>query len=710
MRKLFFLTILLIGTLLSGFSQLQVGESASETNIGRHIQILVDSSGRMGIESVRLHGKFEQLNVDVPNLNITNFSYWVKIPIVNHSDFDELFIDLRQPSIDEVSFYYPFNDGYDSIISGDYIEIAKRNFQHQNYVFPIFINRGEEKVYYIKVKAQDQMLLPISVGSIFFINDAHNFKDIFYGLFAGIMIALLLYNFFIFLKIREKVYAYYIVYLAVIFVAQSNLQGYTLRFFWPYAPWVERSSVYLLIAFSGISGLLFISYYIQAREKAKRAWNVMKFSILVYLIAIAAAFAGFNTLSYKIIEINGLFNSLLIIGTAYRLWRQGSKQAGNMLLAWSIFFTGVITFVLKDFGILPYNDFTFNTMTIGAACEAILLSLGLADKINQLKLEKEEADASRIRTMETQNEVLEVKVHERTVELEDAKDHIQAQFDHLRLTQKQLVESEKLAGLGQMTAGIAHELNNPINFVSSNVGPLHRDIEDVVTLLNEYNQLPEDVTPDQIRELKLKYQKTDIDFVQKEIHQLLNGIEEGSRRTAEIVRGLRIFARADKDTLVSANINECLQSTIVVMKSATKGEVTLTRELDNTMPFMECFPGKLNQVIANLVSNAVQATKLSGRSASERQVHIRSYHDENFAHISVKDNGCGMSDELKEKIFMPFFTTKAVGDGTGLGLSIALGIVEEHHGEIEVISNEGIGSEFIIHLPRAHKDISLSAA
>jgi two-component system, NtrC family, sensor kinase len=296
-------------------------------------------------------------------------------------------------------------------------------------------------------------------------------------------------------------------------------------------------------------------------------------------------------------------------------------------------------------------------LPFGSAAEGILLSFALADKINVLKKEKEESDALRIKTVETQNEMLEEKVHERTAELEEVKNQIQSQYDHLRITQKQLIESEKLSGLGQMTAGIAHELNNPINFVTSNVGPLNRDIADVMSVLDEVAKLPENAAPEDIKALKDKYNSIGIDYVRKEISMLLQGIEEGSRRTAEIVRGLRIFARADKDTLVSANVNECLQSTIVVMKSITKGQVTLRRDLDPAMPLIDCFPGKLNQVIANLITNAVHATNLPNRSSEARLVDVRSYHDEKFIHISIKDNGCGISDELKEKIFMPFFTT-----------------------------------------------------
>jgi signal transduction histidine kinase len=278
------------------------------------------------------------------------------------------------------------------------------------------------------------------------------------------------------------------------------------------------------------------------------------------------------------------------------------------------------------------------------------------------------------------------------------------------MAQKQLVESEKMAGLGQMTAGIAHELNNPINFVNSNVGPLQRDIADVVAMLDEYCSLGPNATPQEIETLRQKCEELDIPFIRKEIDQLIKGIEEGSKRTAEIVKGLRIFARTDKDTLVSANINECILSTLVVMKGVTKGHVTLHKNLSASIPDLECYPGKLNQVIANLLSNAIHATRIPGRSSEQRDVWITSEHDDHFIRIKVKDNGCGIDTDEQEKIFVPFFTTKAVGEGTGLGLAIARGIMDEHHGTIEVQSQPGKGSEFTLHLPRNRNQESRSAA
>ncbi len=675
-------------------------------NIGKSMAVLEDPASSMNLSEVEASQEFTVPQLDVPNLGVSNNTYWVKLIIRNQTLTENLLLDLRQSNLDQVTFY----SALDSISMGDATAISKRPIQNQNYIFKLQLPVGQQGIYFLKVKSGDQIQLPAAVGTTEMILSDLNDKDMYFGIYSGILFAMLLSAIMIFSKTKDKIYILYVGYVSIVYLTQANFQGYTLRFIWPNNPVFERFSVYVFSAVVGIVGSIFIIHYLQLRKNA--SWSIKYFYAIffIYPLVVIPAFFGYFNFSYNVLQMIAATSAFFVLYVAIYCWRKNVNQAGNLLIAWSIFLIGIVIFVMKDFGIVPYNILTSNTMTIGSAIEGMLLSFGLADKINQLKLEKEESDALRIKAIESQNEVLEIKVHERTAELEDAKDHIQAQYDHLRITQKQLLESEKLAGLGQMTAGIAHELNNPINFVSSNVGPLHRDIEDVVNLLNEYHSLPDNAAPEQIIELKEKYKKTDIDYVQKEIHQLLQGIEEGSKRTAEIVRGLRIFARADKDTLVTANINECLQSTIVVMKSVTKGEVILTKDLDTAMPFIECFPGKLNQVIANLVSNAVYATKMAGRVTSDRQISVRSYHDEKYVHIAVKDNGCGITEDMKEQIFVPFFTTKNVGEGTGLGLSIALGIVEEHHGEIEVISVPGEGSEFIIHLPRVRKDLSLSAA
>jgi signal transduction histidine kinase len=252
-----------------------------------------------------------------------------------------------------------------------------------------------------------------------------------------------------------------------------------------------------------------------------------------------------------------------------------------------------------------------------------------------------------------------------------------------------------------MTAGIAHEINNPINFVQSNVQPLKRDIEDLMELIEGISHMqPGESNEDRILALKKKYNDLDMDYLKKEVNQLMGGIEEGAKRTAEIVRALRVFSRMDRDTAVNASVNDCINSTLVVMKSVTKGEVVISKELEEELPMISCYPGKLNQVFMNILTNAVQATRGKGSLVSDRLVKIKSSFNEKSVVIEIIDNGIGMDQDILGKIFDPFFTTKGVGEGTGLGLSIAMGIIKEHDGEIEVTSEVGIGTRFLINLPR----------
>lgn len=263
----------------------------------------------------------------------------------------------------------------------------------------------------------------------------------------------------------------------------------------------------------------------------------------------------------------------------------------------------------------------------------------------------------------------------------------------LQETQLQLVQSEKMASLGQLTAGIAHEINNPINFVSANVKPLQRDIGNLLEVLNRYAELrPEGDVALQLAEIAELKEDIELDYVIDEIQMLIRGIEDGARRTAEIVKGLRNFSRLDETDLKRANVNEGIESTLVLLHSTYKDHVQVTKDYGD-LPDIECFPGQLNQVFMNLLTNAIQAIPENGT------IDIATRNLGDRVRVSIRDSGGGIPKELLGKIFDPFFTTKEVGKGTGLGLSISLGIIEKHHGTMEVESQAGKGTEFIITLP-----------
>ena len=303
--------------------------------------------------------------------------------------------------------------------------------------------------------------------------------------------------------------------------------------------------------------------------------------------------------------------------------------------------------------------------------------------------ERKEAE----RILKEYNENLEKEVARQTRSLTRKNRELEKTLANLQNAQLQLVEAEKMASLGQLTAGIAHEINNPINFVSANVGPLKTDFAELRDLLDRYRALHASASLEKdLSEVRRYGEELDVAYLQGEVEALLNGIEEGASRTKEIVIGLRNFSRLDELDLKTASVHEGIDSTLMLLRSKLRSRIRVVKEY-GTLPDIECYPGKLNQVFMNILGNAIAATP------GEGTITIRTWQDGPCVNISIRDTGTGMSEKVKRHIFEPFYTTKEVGEGTGLGLSISYGIIQKHKGKIEVNSEPGQGSEFVITLP-----------
>jgi hypothetical protein len=341
-------------------------------------------------------------------------------------------------------------------------------------------------------------------------------------------------------------------------------------------------------------------------------------------------------------------------------------------------------------------------MPFGAASEVVLLSLALADRINILKKEKEESQAEALRIshqnqklISEQNIILEQKVHERTLELEETNEELNVTLTYLKDTQTQLVNAEKMASLGQLTAGIAHEINNPINFVSANLKPLKTDISEIFEMIGKYETINSQTELDeQLKDIEAFKKKIDLSYLKHEINTLLTGIEDGARRTAEIVSGLKNFSRLDESDFKEANVNEGIESTLVLLRSSISKNIEVITKL-GALPNIECYPGKLNQVFMNVLSNAIYAMNKKGTS-EKNVLTITTFAKDEHIHVTFEDTGIGMTQEVKEKVFEPFFTTKDVGEGTGLGMSIVFKIVESHHAKMEIESEPGKGTKITL--------------
>lgn len=267
----------------------------------------------------------------------------------------------------------------------------------------------------------------------------------------------------------------------------------------------------------------------------------------------------------------------------------------------------------------------------------------------------------------------------------------------LKNTQVHLVQAEKMSSLGLLTAGIAHEINNPINFVSSGVQSLTKNFGEMDSFLENYQKV---LSLDTLEEIK-KYaavMEEDEDLLkdlQDSSQELLEDVRYGILRITEIVNGLRSFSRHDEAEVKETDINESFDSALLILKNKYKNKAEIVKEMDDTLPQIQCFPGQLNQVFVNLINNAIDALDENG------EIKIQTINlSDDAIEIRISDNGTGMPEEVQAKIFDPFFTTKEIGKGTGLGLSISHGIIEKHQGKIRVESKMGVGTTFVINLPK----------
>jgi len=283
---------------------------------------------------------------------------------------------------------------------------------------------------------------------------------------------------------------------------------------------------------------------------------------------------------------------------------------------------------------------------------------------------------------------------------EKQKHELELTLENLKLTQSQLIQAEKMASVGVLTAGIAHELNNPINFMSGNVYPLQQDLKDVFSVLEKYEKtIEKHDLKSYFSEVNSLKEKIDYSYLIQEIYSLLEGIEEGAHRSSEIIKGLRSFSRLDEEACQFYDIHEGIDSSLVLLHNKIKDKIIVRKDYGE-FEGLECFPSKLNQVIMNILTNSLQAMEKGG------ELFIQTVSSAIGIKIIIKDSGPGMSQEVKEHIFEPFYTTKEVGQGTGLGLSISYGIIEKHNGNIDVISEPGKGTEFIISLPRTQTNLT----
>ncbi len=281
---------------------------------------------------------------------------------------------------------------------------------------------------------------------------------------------------------------------------------------------------------------------------------------------------------------------------------------------------------------------------------------------------------------------LEAKVQERTVELKNTN-------EELKQTQVMMVHSEKMRSLGELVAGIAHEVNNPINFIYGNIIHLERYSKNMLELIDKYSQIDEILPSNKRQELQDMKKEIGVEFLKEDIKDLIESCKEGTERTKKIISDLKNFSRLEENVLTEFDIPKEIETTLNILRNKLKNRITIHKNYPDDLPKIEVYGGQLNQVLMNILDNAQYAIEGTG------DIYIDIAFERKDVIIEIRETGKGIDQKNLNKIFEPFFTTKPIGEGTGLGLSIAYKVVQNHGGTMNVTSEIGKGTTFKITLP-----------
>lgn len=659
------------------------------------------------------NSKFHSITAAFARLTYSKSVTWLKFTIKNNTTQSYLPVTIGKSIIDDFDIYY-----MDTIIRNGHKEAALKGLSAKDPMYNTNmltqsitlinapITPDSSRTFYARIKSNASTVIPIEINSADQFIHKRSIDNLMNGAMVGMFIIMALYNLMLLVIIGDKNYLYYVIYIVFLGINQSLLLGFGSNLFPDNLQFLNNYVTPVLRICFGFSLLVFAGEFLQFKENLKQYYKFYQFLYVLYFISLIATFFDYTHFAYSLITMATVTTSTSLLVLVTILYIQGFKPAKFFIIGWGFFLIALLISISRNSGLVPFNNFTVNVVIYSALIELILFSVALADKINFYRRQNTESQLTALtiareneRLITEQNIFLENKVKDRTQELIQTNQNLSVTIDNLKSAQIQLLETEKMASLGQLTAGVAHEINNPINFVSSNVKPLRVDFDELFLLLTKYEVAANNPDkPELLEDANDFNKKIDAEFVKNEVYVLLDGIEDGAVRTAEIVQSLRTFSRMDEMALVPANINTAILSTLVILRSSIPYFIEVKPIFDDIEP-LNCYSGKINQALINLINNSIQAIKAKPKYANE-SITIYTYDHPGHITIKITDTGIGMTEAVKQRIFEPFYTTKNIGEGTGLGLSIVFGIIEKHKGNIQVHSTPGFGSTFTVTLPK----------
>ena len=726
-----------------------------------YFSVLEDSSTKLTIDEVL---KPELANAFMPtspstdpnglNYGFTNSAYWLRISLYNTSEkLSERLFEISYPRLANIEFY-EFEKGVriNSITTGIKTPFATRPYRNRNFVFPIIISPNTEKVILIRVQSR-LLQVPAKLWTPDSFHE-HELKDyISQAGYFGIMAAMIVYNLFLFLSLRDLLYLQYSLFVICVALATASENGLALQYLWNNSPdWATKS----ILEFYSLASLTFLPFLRRMLNTAEVMPKANRFLILLagVWVIFAVGLTMFFSLFFKIHLFLLVITLISILSVVFYGVYKRQRSAIIFLLAFSVFFLVMPTNILYSLGFFNSSLSQGQLTQFASTVEVMLLAFALADRYTMMRKEKEEAQQSLVENLKQSERNLEDRVNKRTTELLETNRTLESTLNNLQNTQEQLVQSEKMASLGQLVANIAHEINTPIGAVKASGKNIEDSIDrtlrnfpklfqilnstmrelflqlihskkdqrlimlssreeramvkEATKTLEEYGiedarSIAETIVQlglqDSISDYILLIKHPERDFIfesAKNIANIVNSthnINMAVDKVSKIIYALKSFSRvSNTDEMINFQLKESIEIVLTIYHNQIKQGIEIIRRYEE-IPDVLCFPDELNQIWTNLIHNSIQAMKNRGT------ITISIQQANKYAVVSIADSGPGIPESIIAKIFDPFFTTKPAGEGSGLGLGIVKRIIDKHNGRIEVKSEVGVGTEFLVYLP-----------
>ena len=682
-------------------------ENKESTIIGKYIWILQDKSRKLNIKEILASSQFNKSNSDVPNLGVSSSNFWLLFSIKNQSSNSNLLLELAQPTIDQIELYNISKNGRLTYYkTGEDQTFNKRKYKHPNYLFNLNIPKDSTETYIMKVIGSEQIILPLTLGQPKAIHESIYHKNLLSGVFAGIILIMFIYNLFIYFTTRDESYLYYVVYIILLGLTQMTINGYTHQYLWPNNIWFSKYSITLLSSLGGIAAMLFIKKILLTKQYVPILNRVIDISIGLFCISILLSISNKQIISFQLMQINTSLSSLLVLHVGYKVLKKGYRPAKFFMLAWSFLLVGAIVFILKDFGIIPYNTLTIYSMQFASIAEVALLSFALADRINILKEEKQVAQAQELKQrieketiLKDQAKNLKLKIDIATEELKTKNHKLNLAYRQVEATKAELIQKEKITALGQMAAGMSHEFNNnntniklALGVIELNTSYHKKYIEYLHNILPKAKNIDKQLTD-------LKNYKKEIQY--ESIAEDLNGSFKRANNALEKIaistKKLQDFSKIDSKGWINTDINRDLNNLHDLWRS-NLGAIKVKLDLTNNLKQLIINAQALNDCFKSLLQNSIEAIKEKDIPEKEGLITIKTRLINGHAVISFSDNGVGMSMEVEQKAFDFYFTTKGALRN-GINLSIVQSTVAAHDGHIELETKPGEGTTIRLIIP-----------